>query len=95
MRKSEAEARRKPKENNSREVAEVRRDSISPSHRKDKPFAVLSISKIVSAPVAVERVAEGEEGARGRTYFPVHGGFCVTKSTIKGGLHPFVSDRRL
>lgn len=25
-----------------------------------------------------------EEEQRGRTYFPVRGGFCVTKSTVKG-----------
>lgn len=29
-----------------------------------------------------------EEEQRGRTYFPVRGGFCVTKSTVKGGFIP-------
>lgn len=74
------------------------------THQRDKSFDVVSISKIVSARVAGERVEADRKvvrkksgGGSGGTYFPVRGGFCVTKLTAKGGerLHPSVSDRRL
>lgn len=59
------------------------------THQRDKSFDVVSISKIVSARVAGERVEVDRNGEEekwwGGTYFPVRGGFCVTKLTAKGG----------